>query len=90
MSLEFWPADYTVRAPMPDEAQQVTELICACDVADTGEPDWDVEETQADWQRLGFDRTRDARVVVAPDRRLVAYTDVFVRPTRIRLRPTPA
>lgn len=85
MPPESWPLNYTVRAPLPDEAQLVADLICACDTADTGEPDWDVEETRADWQRLGFDMTRDARVVVAPDGRLAAYTDVFVRPNAVQI-----
>ena len=54
-----WPHDFVIRPPRPDEAEQVTALICACDMADTGEPDWSVEETRADWARLGFDPARD-------------------------------
>ena len=52
MTEASWQQGFTVRAPRPDEAQQVADLICACDIADTGEPDWDVEETRADWARL--------------------------------------
>lgn len=85
MAASAWPPGYTIRPPRPDEAQQVADLICACDIADTGEPDWDVEETRADWIRLGFDLGRDARVVVAPDGRLAAYTDVFVRPNAVQI-----
>jgi mycothiol synthase len=80
-----WPAEYRVRPPRPDEAEKVAALICACDIADTGEPDWNVEETRGDWIRLGFDLARDARVVEAPDGRLVAYTDVFVRPNAVEV-----
>ncbi len=80
-----WPSDFTVRAPQPDEAELVTDLICACDVADTGEPDWDVAETRADWQRPGFDLSRDASIVLAADGRLVAYTDVFRRPNAVEI-----
>lgn len=85
MTEHKWPTDFTIRAPRRDEAQQVADLICACDIADTGEPDWDVEETRGDWIRLGFDLARDARVVVAPDGRLAAYTDVFRRPNAVEV-----
>lgn len=85
MTAAAWPAGYEIRAPQPNEAQQVADLICSCDIADTGEPDWDVEETRADWIRLGFDLARDARVVVGPDGRVVAYTDVFVRPNAVQV-----
>ncbi len=80
-----WPEGYTIRPPRPDEAEQVADLICACDIADTGEPDWDVEETRADWARLGFDTARDARVVEAPDGAVVGYTDVWVRPNAVQI-----
>jgi len=80
-----WPKDSIIRPPRPDEAGDVTALICACDIADTGEPDWTVDETRADWARLGFDLSRDARVVVAPDGRLIAYAEVFARPNAVEI-----
>ena len=80
-----WPQDSIIRPPRPDEAEDVTALICACDVADTGEPDWTVDETRADWARLGFDLARDARVVVAADGRLIAYAEAFVRPNAVEI-----
>jgi mycothiol synthase len=80
-----WPAGSKIRAPRPDEAQKVADLICACDIADTGEPDWGVEETRGDWNRLGFDPARDARIVEALDGRIVAYTDVFVRQNAVEV-----
>ncbi len=80
-----WPQGSIIRPPRHDEAEQVTALICACDVADTGEPDWTVDETRADWARLGFDLARDARVVLAPDGRLIAYAEVFVRPNAVEI-----
>ncbi len=85
MTEHSWPPGFTIRAPRPEDAQQVADLICACDIADTGEPDWDVEETRGDWIRMGFDLARDARVVVAPDGRFVAYTDVFRRPNAVEI-----
>ena len=80
-----WPPGFIIRPPLPEEAQQVSALICACDIADTGEPDWTVEETRGDWMRLGFDLARDARVAVAAGGRLVAYTDVLVRPNAVQI-----
>lgn len=80
-----WPSDFTVRPPQPDEAQAVADLIIARDIAEFGEPDWSVEDTRADWARLGFDLARDARVVVAPAGRLVAYADALRRPNAAQI-----
>ncbi|MCU0507999.1 MAG: GNAT family N-acetyltransferase [Anaerolineae bacterium] len=80
-----WPPGFTVRPPRPDEAQAVAELIIAGDLADFGEPEWSLEDTVADWGRLGFDLARDARVVVAPDGALVAYADVHRRPNAVQV-----
>jgi mycothiol synthase len=85
MEQSNWPDDSTIRAPRPDEAAAVAALIMARDVADKGEPDWSVEDTGADWARLGFDLARDARVVVAPDGRFVAYVDVHRRPNAVQI-----
>ncbi len=85
MTNQGWPPGFTVRPPRLDEAEAVAALICACDVADTGHEDWQVEETRADWARLGFDLGRDARVVVAPDDRIAAYCDVWVRPKAVQI-----
>lgn len=79
------PDGFVVRPPRPDEAEAVSELHCACDIADTGEPDWSLDDTHADWARLGFDLARDARVIVAPGGRLAAYTDVHARPDAVEI-----
>ena len=75
-----WPEGFTIRAPRADEAQAVADLCCARGVADFGEADWSLDDTRADWNRLGFELARDARVAVAPDGRLAAYVDVHQRP----------
>lgn len=87
MSDSQWPLGFTIRAPRPDEADAVADLIIACDIADRGEPDWSVEDTRAEWARHGFEPARDARVVVAPDGRLVAYADVHRRPNAVQIVP---
>ena len=83
--MSSWPEGFIVRPPRSDEAQAVADLIIAGDIARYGEPDWAVEDTRADWVRLGFDLERDPRIVVTPDGRLAAYTDVFKRPNATQL-----
>jgi mycothiol synthase len=77
----------TMRAPRPDEAQAVTDLVVACDVHELGAPDFELDDLHTDWNMPGFDLALDA-VVVEEDGRLVAYAafirsdyvDVYVHP----------
>jgi GNAT superfamily N-acetyltransferase len=80
-----FPDGFTVRPPRPDEAQAIADLIIAGDIADFGEPEWSLEDTVADWERIGFDLARDARVVVAPGGALVAYADVHRRANAVQV-----
>jgi len=80
-------ARLTTRPPRPDEAQAVTNLIVACDVAEFGQPDFELDDLLTDWHMPGFDLERDA-IVVADGERVVAYAsfvrgdyvDVYVHP----------
>jgi mycothiol synthase len=80
-------ARLTTRPPRPDEAQAVTDLVVACDVAEFGQPDFELDDLLTDWHMPGFDLERDA-VVVADGERIVAYAsfvrgdyvDVYVHP----------
>jgi mycothiol synthase len=80
-------ARLTTRPPRPDEAQAVTDLVIACDVAEFGQPDFELDDLLTDWHMPGFDLARDA-VVVADGERIVAYAsfvrgdyvDVYVHP----------
>ena len=85
MTQSFWPDGFVIRAPRLDEAEQVTALICAGNLATLGEADWSIEEMRADWNRLGFELARDARIVVAPDGRLAAYAEVWARPNAAQI-----
>jgi mycothiol synthase len=49
-----------VRAPKPNEAPAVLELIVARDIADLGRPDYTLEDVQADWAAPRMDIARDA------------------------------
>jgi mycothiol synthase len=80
-------ARLTTRPPRPDEAQAVTNLIVACDVAEFGQPDFELDDLLTDWHMPGFDLERDA-IVVADGEHVVAYAsfvrgdyvDVYVHP----------
>jgi GNAT superfamily N-acetyltransferase len=81
------PEGYTARAPVPEDAQRITDLICACDVAEFGEPDFAVQDLETEWRRKGFELTRDAWTLVAPDGSLVAYGDVHKRGDHVLASP---
>src|SRR5262245_3240799 len=79
----------TLRAPRPDEAQAVTDLVVACDIHELGAPDFELDDLLTDWNMPGFDMELDA-VVVEENGRLIAYAafirndyvDVYVHPER--------
>jgi mycothiol synthase len=80
-------AGLTTRAPRPDDAQAVTDLVIACDIDEFGQPDFELDDLQTDWHMPGFDLEKDA-VVVVEGERIVAYAafirndyvDVYVHP----------
>jgi mycothiol synthase len=49
-----------LRAPEPDDAHAVLELIVARDIADLGRPDYTLEDVRSDWSAPGIDVARDA------------------------------
>ena len=49
-----------LRAPEPDDAHAVLDLIVARDIADLGRPDYTLEDVRSDWSAPGIDLTRDA------------------------------
>lgn len=87
MNLEL-PHDFTARPPTVDDAQAITDLICLCDTADYGEPDYSIEDVRADWRRSGFEAQRDAWLVHAPDGTLVGYGFAWDDGEHVRLEPT--
>ena len=80
-------ASLTTRPPRPDEAQAITDLVVSCDVAEFGQPDFELDDLLTDWHMPGFDLARDS-VIVADGERIVAYAsfvrgdyvDVYVHP----------
>lgn len=71
------PEGYETRAPAREDAEAVTAMISACQLADTGETDISVEEMLDDWHAM--DLAEEAVMVTAPDGRIAGYADVLNR-----------
>jgi mycothiol synthase len=65
-----------MRAPRPEDAEAVLELIVARDVADLGVPDYTLEDLRDEWALNEVDLERDAVVVEDDDGALVGYAIV--------------
>ena len=73
------PTGYTLRRPTRDDAEAITALQIATDVAELGVPDTSIEDVLSDWAMPRFDLARDAWVVLAPDGAIVGYGWVWDR-----------
>lgn len=82
------PEGFTLRAPTLADVNAVNDLICACDAADYGEPDFTVDDVLADWRRGGFVLERDAWLIHAPDGTVAAYGNVYGGGEVVRVDPT--
>lgn len=71
------PEGLVARTPTAEDAPRVLELFIACDVADIGEPDSDLDDVVADWRRPGFDLAGDALVAADPEGRIAAQATVW-------------
>ncbi len=67
------PPGFVLRRPERSDAEGILALLIACDLADEGRPDTTMEDLVADWALPRFDRSRDAWIVVAPDRSIAGY-----------------
>ena len=70
-STPHMPAGFSVRTPTMADAQAVLALMNACDVAEYGEPDSELEDFIFDWERA--DLPRDGWLIEAPSGSLAAY-----------------
>ncbi|HWF73318.1 MAG TPA: GNAT family N-acetyltransferase [Solirubrobacteraceae bacterium] len=64
-----------LRAPVPDEAPAVLEVLVARDIADLGAPDCTLGDVLDEWGLADFELAADARVAEV-DGRIVAYGSV--------------
>lgn len=82
------PEGFLIRPATFDDAQAVTDMLCACDVADYGEEDTDVDDVLSWWRRDGFRIERDTWIVTTPDGAFAACG--IMRDTGHRARVDPA
>ncbi len=62
-----------IRPATRGDLPEIVDLLCACDVAEVGEPDSTPEDLENDWAMEGFDPSRDAWVAEGHDG-LVGYS----------------
>jgi len=83
------PANFRIDRPQAEDTQTVLALMIACDVADYGEPDTDLEDIQYDWDQV--DLNEDAWLIrhesddlagyaIIVERELLFQTDFYVHP----------
>ena len=70
------PANMVVRVPREEELAAICEMLNVCDMADCGIPDSPPDQLRSHWLDEKFHPETDARIVVAPDGRIVGYTMV--------------
>jgi len=70
------PEGYTARPLSYADAQDVTDLIAACERADVGKVEIVIEDVEGDWSRPSFEPSRDGVLVLAVDGTAVAGAEV--------------
>ena len=74
---------YTIKRPKLEDAPAVLALVVACDIAEHGEPDTELDEITADWEEADLDK--DAWLVFGEDASLVGYGFVSRGPKNFTL-----
>ena len=72
------PAGFTMRALTMDDAPAVAQLIIECDIAESGTPDYSLEDLLQEWQLPGFDLAKDSWLVTAPKGEIVGYAAIWI------------
>ena len=75
--LALLPKGLSTRHPTLDDAPAVLALLIACDIAEYGEPDSDLESLLDDWRPL--DLARDAWLIQDASGQVLGYLAVFAR-----------
>ncbi|MBN2499667.1 MAG: GNAT family N-acetyltransferase [Anaerolineales bacterium] len=68
---------FSLHHPTNDDLQAVFDLVVACDIAELGEPDTDLEDIQGGWEDI--DLSQDAWLVSDAAGTLIGYAAVFSR-----------
>lgn len=81
------PLGFLLRPAALTDLNAVADLVVACDIADTGQPDFSCDELLVDWRRGGFVVDTDAWVVCSPQGKMVGYGDVWDDGKLCRMNP---
>lgn len=73
------PRGFAIRAPLREDAEAVVALLRACDIVVFGEPDTEIEDVRDEWEAPGFDLSRDAWLLHAPDGSLAGFASISAR-----------
>ena len=76
------PEGFTLRPPTMDDAAAVAALMTACGQAEGDIAAVDAAIVASDWAASGFDLSRDAWLIIAPDGAVAAFADVIVEADR--------
>ncbi len=71
------PEGYSVRAATPEDLPAILALCNACDLADIGAEETDLDWFENDWRRPRFDPSTDTWLVSAPDGSPAAYSQTW-------------
>jgi mycothiol synthase len=72
--------DFIIRAPTPDDAAAVVDLINACSIAQGGADDFTLPALRGDWDDPAFSLATDAWVAVGPGGQLLGYEQIDLDP----------
>ena len=67
--------DLIMRRPTVNDGQATVDIMIACDIAEYGEPDSDLEDLLYDWEDI--DLAQDAWLVFTTDNKLVGYAALY-------------
>ena len=70
------PPGYVARPPTLDDVEEILALTIACDIADIGEPNCDIDDVRGDLQDEALDLEQDAALVFAESGALATYAVV--------------
>lgn len=70
------PDGFEIRSPAFEEVHDVTEMLVAADLADTGTTETDADLIRDQWSSPGFRLSEDAWVITDRNRAIVAYGSV--------------
>jgi mycothiol synthase len=79
LSTKLLPPGFVIRAPREEDAQAVADLMRACDIANYGVPDSDVNDVLDEWSAPDFELQRDAWILERPGAGIVGYAGTRAR-----------